>query len=297
MQRPTYSRWFASSSRPAPSQGLDRTTKVPGVVGETSAREAYDRFAPVYDEFNAQNDYEHWLGEILLPELERHGLEEGRTLDVGCGTGRAFDPLLDRQWEVVGCDASPEMVRRAQAKFPGSDDPRKTNRGRLTQIVVADARQLPLFGKPFHLILALNDVVNYLTEDGDLEAFLEGVKRNLAPGGLVCFDANSLSVYEEAWLAGKYGAMRQRGWEWTGLSEQAVAGGVFEAEVSGEGIEPNIHRQRHWTRDRIVEAMVASGLRCLTILGQREEEGEILLEEVPSEQRHYKMIYIGAHRG
>lgn len=46
-------------------------TKVEG------ARDAYDRWAAVYDAWNAENNYEMWLGEVLLPELERRGLRKG----------------------------------------------------------------------------------------------------------------------------------------------------------------------------------------------------------------------------
>ncbi|HYG96722.1 MAG TPA: methyltransferase domain-containing protein, partial [Solirubrobacterales bacterium] len=84
---------------------------------EESARIAYDRYAPIYDEWNAQNDYEMWLGETLLPEMEKHGLRKGWALDVGCGTGRAFDTLLSRGWQVVGSDVSGGMLAEAERNF------------------------------------------------------------------------------------------------------------------------------------------------------------------------------------
>ena len=34
------------------------------------ARRAYETLAPAYDEFTRTNDYEMWLGDLLLPELE-----------------------------------------------------------------------------------------------------------------------------------------------------------------------------------------------------------------------------------
>src|SRR5207253_2784729 len=140
-------------------RGLDSgSTSVPGscrtivlsMADRESAEEAYDRFAPVYDEFNSANNYELWLGEVLLPELEKHGLRKGRALDVGCGTGRAFDPLLDRGWEVVGCDASAGMLEQAEGKF-----------GSRVQLRRADARELgPIApggeGDGFQLVLLLN---------------------------------------------------------------------------------------------------------------------------------------------
>jgi SAM-dependent methyltransferase len=256
--------------------------------------------APIYDEFNAANDYEVWLGEVLLPELGKHGLQgpgqigfDAAVLDVGCGTGRAFPPLLQRGWEIVGVDASEAMVEQAAARLLACGSRAWFfDRERL---FVHDARELPRFSQPFGLILALNDVVNYLTEDGDLELFFGGVKRNLAPGGLVCFDVNTLGVYEDAWVAGAYGAMRDRGWEWTGLTDGATPGQVFEAEVGAPSIETAIHRQRHWPQQQVEEAMSTSGLRCIEVFGQRGEESEIVLEGPPDEGRDAKLVYIGGH--
>jgi SAM-dependent methyltransferase len=247
--------------------------------------EAYDRFAPVYDEFNAQNDYEVWLGEVLLPELEKRGLRVGRALDVGCGTGRAFEPLLKRGWEVLGVDVSEEMLARA-----------KSAHGDRVAVMLGDARDLPSGSGPFDLILALNDVVNYLTEDGDLERAFAGMKKSLSPLGLVCFDANTLALFESEWTAGRAGAMSERAFEWSGLTKKTVAGGMFEAKLGGEGVEAHRHVERHWTREQVAAALEDSGLEALAVLGQREEGNRILLEDPPDESQHYKTIYIGGHR-
>ncbi|MGN6275970.1 MAG: class I SAM-dependent DNA methyltransferase [Solirubrobacterales bacterium] len=258
-----------------------------------SAEDAYDRSAAIYDEWNAQNDYEMWLGEVLLPELAKHGLRKGWALDVGCGTGRAFDPLLIRGWQIVGCDVSAGMLAEAERKF-GSQIP----------LINVDARDLtpirPSPGLPaeraFSLILLLNDVLNYMTEDGDLVRAFAGVRRNLNPEhGLVVFDANTLSLFRASFVAGVAEEMTARGWEWRGLTDEVRPGAVYEARLSGQGIEPHVHRERHWTDQQVREALEASGLRCLAALGMREEEGQILLSDPPDEERDYKVVYIAAY--
>lgn len=256
------------------------------------AEDAYDRYAPVYDECNAQNDYEMWLGEVLLPELEKHGLHKGWALDVGCGTGRAFEPLLARGWQVFGCDVSSGMVAEAGRKF-GSKVP----------LLVADARSLPPIspaselpaGEAFDLILLLNDVVNYLTEDGDLEKVFAGVKQNLSrEQGLVVFDANTLALFREHFAPGVVEEPSSRGWEWRGLNEDNL-GPIFEAQLSGRGVETHVHRQRHWPVEQVKDALEAVGLRSLAVLGQREEGNRVLLSDLADEEGDAKVIYIAAH--
>lgn len=260
------------------------------MTGTELARDAYDRFAPIYDDWNAQNDYEMWLGEVLLPELEQHGLEKGWALDVGCGTGRAFEPLLARGWKVVGCDVSPGMLAEAERKF-----------GSRVQLLNVDARHLPPIrptpelapGAAFQLVLLLNDVVNYLTEDGDLEQLFDGVKRNLGQEGRVVFDANTLTLFRADYASGvNEQAGRSR---WQGLSDEVKPGALFEGRFSGEDIETHVHRQRHWPIEEVQTALDACGLRSLAVLGQREEDNRILLSRSPSEERDAKVVYIAAH--
>lgn len=256
---------------------------------EESARAAYDGFAPVYDEWNVANDYEMWLGEVLLPQLQRHGPRTGWALDVGCGTGRAFPPLIARGWRVVGCDLSPGMLARARRKFDAQ-----------VPLLNLDARDLPPIspspgaaaGEAFQLVLLLNDVVNYALEPDQLGKIFAGVERNLSSDGLAVFDANTLKLFREDYALDAVDERSVEGWKWRGMTEEIEFGGAFEARVSDADSEVHVHRERHWPPERVEAALEEAGLRAVAMLGQREESGRILLSERPDEERDRKVIYI-----
>jgi SAM-dependent methyltransferase len=249
-------------------------------VTEDSARDTYQAFASIYDDFNYRNDYEMWFG-ALLPELERRGLRRGRLLDVGCGTGRAFEPMLRRGWEIQGCDVSTAMLEQAERKY-----------GEAVPLAVADARELPVFGE-FELVWALNDVVNYLTGDGDLERALAGMRSNLAADGMVLFDSNTLSLFRSDFASGDSAAMSVGEWRWHGVTSEIEPGGTYEARVSGAGVETHVHRERHYPPEMVRTTMEAAGLEFLVALGQQEEDGQVVLLDPPDEARDHKIIYIG----
>jgi SAM-dependent methyltransferase len=251
------------------------------------AQVAYDAFAPIYNEFNHQNDYEMWLGEVLLPELEKHGLKRGRALDVACGTGRAFAPLLRRGWEVRACDISPAMLERARDEGGGR-----------VRLDVVDMRELPAYGE-FDLVLSLNDAVNYLLGDRDLERALAQMRANLAGGGLVLFDVNSKGTYDSgAWSRSSNTVEYEgRSWTWHGVGELEGEPAVFETRIEGDDIEPIVHRERYRSETEVREAMAAAGLDCLAVLGMQEIAERVVLSDPPDESRDYKVVYIGAKAG
>src|SRR5215210_6311098 len=149
---------------------------------------AYEALAPHYDAFTAGYDHERWLGELERLAL-RHGLAGTRALDVACGTGKSFLPLLRRGYAVTACDSSPAMVERARAAAPPG-----------TEVLEADLRSMPVLGE-FDLVTCLDDVVNHLLTEQDLEAAFAGIARNLAPGGVLVFDANTVRTYRTAFCS------------------------------------------------------------------------------------------------
>src|SRR5690349_17465028 len=137
-------------------------------TGAEWAERTYEGMAHVYDDFTAHHDYEGWMTDLLVA-LERRGLQGKRLLDVACGTGKSFLPMLPRGWQVTGCDISPAMLELARAKAD-----------REVTLAVADMLELPVFGE-FDLVWALDDAVNYLLSPGELERALVGMRRNMAP--------------------------------------------------------------------------------------------------------------------
>jgi SAM-dependent methyltransferase len=244
------------------------------------ARLAYDAMAPVYDAFTAGHDYEGWLSD-LLPHLERCALSGNRLLDVGCGTGTSFLPMLARGWRVTGCDLSAEMVRLAREKVSEA-----------VRLEVADMRDLPRFGS-FDLVWALDDAVNYLLSTEELTAALAGMRDNLGGGGLLVFDLNAQHTYRTVFA--ERHVVEQDGLRitWIGLTApDAGVGSICEARVEVEGAtsaRTHRHRQRHFTEAEVRAALVGVGLECLAIYGHG-------FDGVPTqpldEVRHTKAIYI-----
>src|ERR1041384_4115621 len=207
--------------------------------GHKGAEGAYEAIAPVDDVFTAHHDYELWLGNVL-PIARSHGLSGRRLLDVGCGTGKSFLPMLARGWEVTACDISPSMLEIARAKA-----------GDAVALSVADMRELPVYGE-FDLVWCLDDAVNYLLSEEEMEQALSRMRANLAPDGMLVFDANCLNAYHTFFSEEQ--RVRRAGrhllWRGQGSGLDTPPGAIVEAclEVDegddGEPIVAHVHRQR-----------------------------------------------------
>jgi SAM-dependent methyltransferase len=255
-------------------------------AGGNWAERAYEAMAPVYDHFTAHHDYEAWLGDLLVA-LERNGLQGRRLLDVGCGTGKSFLPMLPRGWEVTGCDVSAAMVELAREKTGDS-----------VRLAVADMRELPRFGE-FDLIWSLDDAINYLLSAEELEQALVGMRQNLAATGLVLFDVNTLLAYRTFFAETEI--VERGGWKlvWTGkATADAAPGSICEStlesiplEAAADGAEASTmrHRQRHFPEAEVVATLERAGFECLDIYGHG-------LDGIPrqplDESIHTKAIYI-----
>lgn len=251
--------------------------------GSEGAEWTYEAMAPLYDDFTAHHDYELWLGN-LLPKLRGHGLSGRRLLDVGCGTGKSFLPMIERGWEVTACDISPSMLEHARAKARSA-----------ARLSVADMRKLPVFGE-FDLVWALDDAVNYLLSGADLASALSGMRANLAPGGLLMFDVNCLQTYRSFFAEEQRVRRGGRTLVWRGRgSPDAASGSTSEAcfEVEGgadaERFGSHAHRQRHFPEAELLQGLEDAGLECLDVFGH----GFDAVPKQPVEELvHSKAVYM-----
>jgi SAM-dependent methyltransferase len=256
-----------------------------GASPTNQARDAYETLAPVYDAFIDGYPHERWV--LALEDLARiHGLAGRRLLDVACGTGASFLPLLRRGYAVTGCDISASMLEQARQKAPQ------------TPLHVADMRALPLLGS-FDLITCLDDPLNYLLEEADVSAAMRGFARNLAPGGLVIWDVNTLSQYRRQFAADRIVAGTELFVGWSGLpgDRSIESGGVVEVtiEIFARGQadswrrSTSLHRQRHWPDTTLRRLAHAAGLQVIDVRGQR--PGAVIEGQL-DDLVHTKAIYV-----
>ena len=139
--------------------------------------QGWDDYAPFYDWENAQT-----LARRDVPFWQRlAAAQDGRVLELGCGTGRLTVPVARTGADIVGIDRSAAMLARARQRL---------RRARLrAPLIRGDIRQLPFRRRiRFDLVMAPYGMLQSLTSDRDLRQTLDAVAGVLKRGGLFAID-------------------------------------------------------------------------------------------------------------
>jgi SAM-dependent methyltransferase len=261
------------------------TTAAPDLAGA-----AYGAFAPYYDRFTFDHDYERWT-RTLEPLARRHGLAGKRLLDVACGTGKSFEPFLRRGYDVTACDLSAEMARRAAERGGGAVD-----------VHVSDMRALGVLGE-FDLAICLGDSMNYLHDPADLAAAFAAIRANLAPGGVLLFDVNTLFTYRRTFLVDRCLDDGELFFAWRGARAEPVRPGTL-AEATIEIFAPatgplwaretSRHVQRHHPEGLLRAALAQAGFEDVAAYGQ---DGTGAVQGPPDEDALTKTIFAARAAG
>jgi SAM-dependent methyltransferase len=109
--------------------------------------------------------------------------QDGRILELGCGTGRLSLPLLRDGAALVGIDRSEPMLARARTKA------RRAGLLQRARFVRGDIRRLPFRTRPgFGLVMAPYGMLQSLTRERDLAETLTSVARVLRRDGVLGID-------------------------------------------------------------------------------------------------------------
>lgn len=118
---------------------------------EKNAADYFARHAPEWDRLRALLTPARKVDDALRRSLAQAPL--GKVLDIGTGTGRIAELLLDEAKHVVGLDRSPEMLRLARARLQA----RPSDRWELVQ---GDFVALPFEVESFDTVV-LHQVLHY----------------------------------------------------------------------------------------------------------------------------------------
>ncbi len=140
--------------------------------------DAYGALAPIYDRLMEDTPYNEWLSWIFW-SLASRGIKDGLVLDLCCGTGNLTERLALIGYDVIGVDASAEMLSVASEKKEAS--------GLDILYLQQDMRELELYGT-VRAAVCMCDSLNYLETEADIGNVFRRVCNYLDPGGLFLFD-------------------------------------------------------------------------------------------------------------
>lgn len=142
---------------------------------------AYSDFAYWYDALNGEADYDGLAAQIIH-RLKLHGITDGLIADLGCGTGELTLRLSAAGYDMIGVDASPDMLGVFQAKLA-------ENKGQDILLLCQRLEELDLYGTIKGAVSTF-DTLNHLSAKA-FEAAIERVSLFMETGGVFIADMNT----------------------------------------------------------------------------------------------------------
>ncbi|MFZ9695878.1 MAG: class I SAM-dependent DNA methyltransferase, partial [Chitinophagaceae bacterium] len=142
----------------------------------------FGSYAQYYDLLYQDKDYQK-ESQFIIQILKQYSPEAQKILELGCGTGRHAEYLLQEGYQVTGVERSPEMLSICRQRHEQLSVDQQCN----MKIIEGDLRTLELNQK-FDVVLALFHVISYQTTNNDLQSAFATVCKHLKPGGVFLFD-------------------------------------------------------------------------------------------------------------
>lgn len=141
----------------------------------------YSSFAYFYDRLQSDVDY-NAIAAFIDKQVVRFGGRKGILLDLACGTGSLCEELARLGYDVIGTDASSEMLSAALDK--------KYESGLEIQYLSQSMTELDMFGTVDVTVCTL-DSINHLDSKEDIQKAFDRVSLFAFPDGMFIFDVNT----------------------------------------------------------------------------------------------------------
>lgn len=147
----------------------------------------YGDFSFYYDRLTENVSYEERC-EYIYGLLAENGVGEGILLDLACGTGTLSMLLAKKGFEIVGVDASEDMLSMAQQK--------KMQCGADAVFLCQKMQELNLYGTIDAAVCTL-DSINHVTDENDVKEIFRRVALFMNDKGIFVFDVNTPYKHRE----------------------------------------------------------------------------------------------------
>lgn len=142
---------------------------------------SYGIFSSVYDILTENVEYEK-IADIICSLLHDNGVDGGLLLDLGCGTGTLSFILENKGYDVIGVDASEDMLMVANEK--------KYEENSSAMFLCQKAESLDLYGTIDCAVSCL-DTINHINSLAKIEKAFSLVSLFMNMDGIFIFDINT----------------------------------------------------------------------------------------------------------
>jgi ubiquinone/menaquinone biosynthesis C-methylase UbiE len=221
----------------------------------------YQHFSRAYDAFMRDIPYKKW-SKYIYEVLCSHGVPKGGlVLDLACGTGTMAFLLAQKGYEIIGVDASVDMLSEAYLKMQ--------EEGSRILFLNQDIRALDLYGT-VDAAYSSCDGLNYMLTEDDLEKVIKNVALYLNTGGIFVFDLKTDHKYRQLGSGNYYDNTDTASYIWknhydpaTGINEYEVQ--FFFKEGSETVTVTETHRQRAYDIAIVTDLIKRAGLKLLSV--------------------------------
>lgn len=147
----------------------------------------YSKFAWFYDRLTGNVDYD-LISRQIDRLVKRFGGRKNILLEIGCGTGSLCEKMSGLGYDVIGVDASQEMLTEALDK--------KYESGSEIQYLCQDMTELDMYGT-IDVTISVLDSINHLADIEAIRKAFERVSLFAFPDGLFIFDVNTVYKHRE----------------------------------------------------------------------------------------------------
>ncbi len=222
---------------------------------------SYEALSVYYDRFTRDVGYAEWA-DFFEEVFRQENVHPKLMLDLACGTGSLTKEFAGRGYEMIGVDASPEMLMRAMDNTIGCK-PRPL-------FLNQRMEELDLYGT-VDVCLCCLDSVNYVTEQETLQRAFDRVHLFLEPGmGLFVFDVNTPEKFER--IDGNSYVREEEDvfCVWQAAVEDGLCAYQFDIFTREDDVwirEQETHEERVYSLDTLSDMLVHAGFSEIKTYG------------------------------